>query len=64
MQVKAECVAADEFGDSVRVMLAWQQTPMEPEQYCWLNIRKEQLDFQQGDTVDVTLRKVFRSTPP
>jgi len=57
MQVKAECRAAVDFGDSVRVMLAWQQTPMEPEQYCWLNIRKEHCHFVRGKHYRLTIEE-------
>jgi len=55
MQVKAECRAVVQFGQSQKVLLVWQKSPNHAEEYCWLNVLKERQEFVRGQTYPITI---------
>lgn len=57
MQVKARCQAVAPFGRLTKVLITWQKSPNFPEEQLHLNVLRDRVDFEAGDTLEFTLKK-------
>jgi hypothetical protein len=58
MPFKAKCSAVVPFDGIVRVLLTVESSPDSQDEHLLCNLLKSRIDFEQGDVIEVTLKKL------
>jgi hypothetical protein len=59
-RLKAKCSAIVPNNGIVRFLLTIDSAPPSQDEHIFFNLLKSRVDFEQGDTIEVTIRKVTR----
>jgi hypothetical protein len=56
----AKCTSSIDKNGIVKVLLTVESVPSSQDEHMLCNLLRSRVDFKQGDTVEVTIRKVTR----
>ena len=60
MKVRATCSAAVGSNGIVKLLLTVDSTPPSQDEHLLCNLLKSRVNFAQGDTVEITIRKISK----
>ena len=60
MKFEAKCSAAVAHNGITKILLTVESSPNSQDEHLLCNLLKSRVDFTEGDTIEVTLRKISK----